>query len=72
MLDKYIELKDTLAKKNGVEKERIKIWEMTRGRYGLDIDGTTWSEYLTGKELEDQLYCIFKGIKMIRKNIKGD
>ena len=64
-LDKLIELKDSLAKKNGVEKERIEIFCDDDNRYGIDIDGIGWSNYLTMKEVEDQLYCIFKGIEMV-------
>ena len=71
MLNKLIELKDRLAKKNRIEKERIEIWRDDDGCYGIDIDGAVWSDYLTMKEVEDQLYCIFKGIEMV-KNIKGE
>lgn len=67
MLDELIKLKDNLAKKNEIEKERIEIFYDDNDRYGIDIDGVAWSNYLTMKEVEDQLYCIFKGIEMIRK-----
>ena len=69
MLDKLIKLKDSLAKKNEIEKERIEIFRDDDNRYGIDIDGIGWSNYLTMKEVEDQLYCIFKGIEMVNKNI---
>ena len=34
------------------------------GKYGIDIDGVPWSNCLTEAEVEDQLYCLFKGIEL--------
>ena len=64
MIDGLIKTRDRLAAKNKFDKERIQVFRDDIGTYSLEIDGEEWSAYLHGDEIEDQLYCIFKGIEI--------
>ena len=63
-LNNLLEIRDVLAKENGFKAERIGIFHEEDGKYGIDIDGVPWSNCLTEAEVEDQLYCLFKGIEL--------
>ena len=66
MIDGLIKTRDRLAQNNNFDKERIQIFRDDMGTYSMEIDGKEWSSCLHGDEIEDQLYCIFKGIELGR------
>ena len=67
MIDGLIKTRDNLAAKNSFDKERIQIFRDDMGTYSMEIDGKEWSSCLHGDEIEDQLYCIFKGMEIMQK-----
>jgi len=70
MIDGLLSLRDELAKENGFNAERIAIFREDEGTYGIDIDDIPWSNCLYGEEVEDQLYCLFKGMELA--GMKGE
>lgn len=66
MIDGLIKTRDDLATKTNFDKERIQVFRDDMGTYSLEIDGKDWSTCLYGDEIEDQLYCIFKGIEIAK------
>lgn len=70
MIDGLLAIRDELAKKVGFKAERIAIFREAEGTYGIDIDNIPWSNCLHGEEVEDQLYCLFKGMELA--GMKGE
>lgn len=70
-IEKLKLLVKTLSKRNGLDINRIKIWEDDDDRFGIDIDDKPWSNYLLYEEMESSIRDIFKGIE-IGRQLKGD
>ena len=53
--------------KTGFEHGRIEVYEEDDDDgYGIDIDETPYSNYLTEDEAEDTIRCLFQGIALAK------
>ena len=64
-MDKLCGIIEYYEEQTGFEHGRIEVFKDDDDRYGIDIDGSLYSNYLTAEDVEDTIGCIFKGIRLM-------